>query len=269
MGRMSKKRGEALFVLVLAVLMAAGTISFGLTDYMLYDNHGGAWHDAEKSSDNSEDDLMCWAATSANILRWTGWGGASGMTNTDQIFSYYQDHWTDAGGIMEFGWEWWFSGTNPSQGEPWTSNGWSQVDVAGGAFHPTENFSEHYYRTWDDASAMSAINDYLHAGYGTGIGVYGPGGHAITVWGYRYGTTVDDYVGIWVSDSDDDRSGSAPRPDSLRYYDVQYSSGAWYLQSFYGSNNWYIGEVQALDSVPEPTTILLISLGGLLLRKRK
>lgn len=233
---------------------------------MLYDHHGGAWCDAEKTSGNTEDDMMCWAATASNVLQWTGWGDVGGMTNTDQIFGHYQDHWTDQGGIMEFGWEWWFNGTNKANG--WS--GWSQVDVAGGGtFYPTENFDDYYHRTWQDASAMSAINEYLHNGYGTGIGIHGPGGHAITVWGYRYGATATDYEGIWISDSDDDKYGDEPRPDELRYFDVQYSAGQWFLQDFYGSDAWYIDEVQGLDIVPEPTTIVLFALAGLFMRKRK
>jgi hypothetical protein len=65
---------------------------------------GGTWHDAEKSPTNEEDDLMCWAAAASNILAWTGWGYPSGTSfaNEDDMFGYYQDHWTDQGGIMEF-----------------------------------------------------------------------------------------------------------------------------------------------------------------------
>ena len=38
------------------------------------------------------------------------------MTNTDEMFEYIQDHWTDEGSLMEFGWDWWFDGTNDNQG---------------------------------------------------------------------------------------------------------------------------------------------------------
>ena len=70
---------------------------------------------------------MCWAAAASNILVWTGWGDIY-STDEDNIFGYFQDHWTDSGALMEFGWDWWFDGTNPSQG--WS--GWSQVDDPGG-----------------------------------------------------------------------------------------------------------------------------------------
>ncbi|MBN2023279.1 MAG: proprotein convertase P-domain-containing protein [Pirellulales bacterium] len=212
------------------------------TSYMLCQAWGGNWVDAEKTPSDTEDDLHCWAAACSNVLAWTGWGVVGGMTNTDQMFQYFQDHWTDQGGLMEFGWDWWFDGTNDSQG--WS--GWAQVDVAGGGFYPTENFDSYLVSQSNDSLAMSAINTYLHNGYGTTIGIYGPGGHAITVWGYNYNpSNSSDYYGIWVTDSDDSKS-IENAPDRLRYYEVEYVGNQWYLQDYYGSNDWYIGLVQGL-----------------------
>lgn len=212
------------------------------TSYMLTDHWGGTWNDAEKGPTNTEDDMMCWAAAASNVLEWTGWGLVGGMTNTDQMFTYYQDHWTDEGGLMEYGWDWWFDGTNLSQG--WS--GWSQVDVPGGGFYPSENFSTYFHIQDTEGQALAAIDQYIHAGYGTTIGIQGPGGHAITCWGFNYNAaSPSQYYGIWVSDSDDDKSSTNP-PDRLRYYEVALSGGRWYLQDFYGSNAWYISTVQAL-----------------------
>ena len=220
------------------------------SSYMLIDNHGGSWSDVEKSPVNTEDDLMCWAAAASNVLEWTGWGLVSGMTTTDQIFAYFLDHWTDVGGMMEYGWDWWFDGTNPSQG--WA--GWSQVDVPGGGFYPTEIFSNYYHHESSDSVTLNAIDQYLHAGYGVTLGLYGGGGHAITCWGYNYNPAdTDDYYGVWVTDSDDYKSQVSP-PDMLRYYEVEYTSGQWYLQDYYGSGAWYIGEVQALEQNPDDPT---------------
>ena len=210
--------------------------------YMLTDHWGGSWSDAEKSPTNPNDDLMCWAAAASNILQWTGWGNVVGLANADQIFQYYQNHWTDQGGLMEFGWEWWFDGTNPSAG--WS--GWSQVYAAGGDFYPTQNFASFLHVQDTTSQALSAIDQDIHAGYGTTIGVQGPGGHAISVWGFNYNAaSPSQYYGIWVTDSDDDKSSTSP-PDRLRYYQVSLSGGRWYLQNFYGSNSWYIDTVQAL-----------------------
>jgi len=246
--------------------------------YYLWDSWGGTWHDAEKTPSNTEDDYMCWAAASANVLEWTGWGDVPGQNfnNEDDIFAYYQDHWTDQGGMMEFGWHWWFDGTNPSQG--W--EGWSQVDVPGGGFwDPPYDFDNYYHRTWQDDLALAAIDSYLHAGYGTALAVYnGSYGHAITEWGYEYQQGA--YEGIYITDSDNSKSSDNP-PDTLNYYNVSYNDtdSKWYLQDFYGSNSWYIGEVQGLDrftpssSTPEPCSLALLGLGGVglaaLKRRRK
>ncbi|HUU42822.1 MAG TPA: proprotein convertase P-domain-containing protein, partial [Planctomycetota bacterium] len=64
------------------------------TSYLLTDFHGGTWSDTEKSPTNTEDDLMCWAAAASNVLEWTGWGETGGMTTSDQMFAYFQNHWT-------------------------------------------------------------------------------------------------------------------------------------------------------------------------------
>ena len=214
--------------------------------YMLHENWGGTWSDAEKSPYSSQDDLMCWASAAANVLDWTGWGHVNDMTNTDEIFTYFQDHWTDQGGLMIYGWQWWFTGVNPSNG--WS--GWSQVDVAGGGFHPSQNYSSLYHFDSNHTSAMAAIDTYLRSGYGTTIALYGPGGHAITVWGFTYDPdNPSDYNGIYITDSDDYKH-HPEAPDRLRYYEVEYSSKKWYLQSYYGSNAWYIGNVHALETTP-------------------
>jgi hypothetical protein len=110
--------------------------------YLVYEHWGGTWHDAEKSPSNSEDDLMCWAAAASNILAWSGWGLVEGMATADAMFAYFQDHWTDQTGIMQAGWDWWFDGTNPTQG--WS--GWSQVDVPGGGFHLSESLYGYFQK---------------------------------------------------------------------------------------------------------------------------
>lgn len=240
-------------------------------DLMLFDLWGGTWHDAEKSPDNGQDDLMCWAAAAANVLEWTGWADAAGITGgTDSVFAYFQDHWTDKGGLMEFGWHWWFRGTNPSEG--WS--GWSQVDVPGGNFAPDEDFYGVWYdRTSRDADAMEAIEQYVEDKRGIALGVYdseGDGGHAITCWGLSYEADGATYAGIWVSDSDDDKRDRTPE-DQLRHYEIIARDGKWFLQSFYGRDSWYIGEVQALGAIhaPEPGSIILLAVGSVALVWRR
>lgn len=251
-----KKRIVLFLLLIPLCLMLSSSISFANT-YSIWDDWGGTYADAEKSPTNTEDDLMCWAAAASNILEWSGWGDIIG--DADSIFAYYQDHWTDEGGHAEFAWDWWFDGTNESQGRA----DWSQVDVAGGGFYTTYDFTDYYLRSGDDLYAMGNINFLLKNGYGTVIGVTDNiGAHAITCWGYEY----DDngyFQGIWVTDSDDQQGIDSPS-DDLVYYDVTLNDYNWYLQDFYGYNTWYINDVQGLSSmptVPEPATMLLFGLG--------
>lgn len=256
-------------VILVALVFSLSLAGSGFAD--TYQPYGSDWLDAEKSPTNTEDDLMCWAAAASNILAWSGWGSpvASGAGAEDTIFAYFQTHWTDQGGLMEFGWDWWFDGTHNSP----TGSGWSYVDVAGGGdfWDPPYTFTDYYHRTWQDGSAMSAIDDYLHAGYGVTLGVYedgGDGGHAITCWGYDYSAgDPGGYLGVRVTDSDDNKGSTAP-PDVLAYYNVTYDStkNKWFLQNFYGQNDWYIGEVMALDQSPEsavplPAAVWLLGSG--------
>ncbi len=276
------KKLVTIWVSVGLLLVIATTATAGPTDYFIWDDYGGTHADAEKSPSNVEDDYMCWAAAASNVLEWTGWGKVGGMTNTDQMFGYFQDHWTNEPGMMKFGWEWWFDGTNNTQG--WS--GWSQVDVAGGGFYPSLDFSDYYHQVSSTSAALSAIDDSLRAGYGTTLGVYRVydinkiTGHAVTVWGFSSDSdTPNYYTGIYLTDSDDDKNNGTP-PDMLQHYAVDYISGMWYLQDFYGYDTYYIGSVQALEKTPElglshspaPGAILLGGIGvGLVgwLRRRR
>lgn len=220
--------------------------------YMLCANWGGDWSDAEKSPTNSDDDYMCWAAAGSNVLEWTGWGLVNGFSDTDDIFDHHLDHWADAGGWMQWSWNWFFSGYE-----------YGNVDVSGGGnFFPAEDYSDYYHSSSTDSVAMETIDSYLHSGYGVTLGIFGGGAHAITVWGYNYNPSdTDDYYGLWITDSDDYKHQSSP-PDSLRYYEVDYSSSRYYLQDYYGSDSWYIGDVQAFDRPPSALTIDADDTGG-------
>lgn len=259
---------KELIILVLAfVLGTVGvtypSVTFPGATYMIYDDWGGSWSDVEKSPSNSQDDLLCWAASASNVLDWTGWGHVNGLTNTDEIFAYYQDHWTDQGGSPYYAWDWWFDGTNDSQGEPYASLGWAQVDVPGGGFYTSEESLPDYLQfTSSDVRALSATDQFLHDGYGTTLGLLSPTiSHSVTVWGFNYNPDdPTEYYGIWLTDSDNDRGDPTPE-DVLRYYAVYFDTGKWYLENFYGRSDVYIGSVMALGQMPTLGDDPLIPLG--------
>ena len=258
-------------ILFCAAILLAADPSPAVT-YLGYNQWGGGWSDAEKSPVSAEDDNMCWAAAAANVLDWTGWGQMAGYTDADGIFGCFQDHWTDAGGMMQFAWSWWFDGADASRRQ----DGWSYVDVPGGGFvDELYDFTDYYHRTSANALAMSAIDEYLRSGYGVAVIVSKRGrSHTLTSWGYDYGE--DGYSGIWVTDSDDDRGLTSP-PDSLDYLAVSSEGGRWHLLDYRGTDGWYINEVQALDrvpgaspaAVPEPVAVTLLALGGVALLRRR
>ena len=104
---------NSLAVLFVVVGTIALLTSSSFADvYNIWDTWGGTWADAEKTNINTDDDLLCWAAATSNILEYTGWGQVGGMTNTDDMFAHFQDHWTDQVGNSYYGFDWWFDGTN-------------------------------------------------------------------------------------------------------------------------------------------------------------
>lgn len=243
------------------------------TTYRNFDNFGGYWCDAEKTADDTDDDLMCWAAAASNMLEYTGWGLTSGMWDSDANFEHFNDHWEDQGALISIGVRWWFDGTVPSNypdDPPYIGGAasWAEVDVAGGGefWTPTYDYTS-YLHTSSSGNRMETIDSYLHNGWGVGLGIY-DGGHAITCWGVNYDTDYDQetewedyYVGIWVTDSDDDKGKNSWEdvPNRLRYYEVDYHDSAWYIQG-YGGGNWFIDGVYGLE--PFPTTRPVASAGA-------
>lgn len=236
------------------------------TSYFMFEQFGGTWSDVEKSPLTVEDNNLCWAAAASNALQWTGWGQLSGMASADEYFAYYRDHWTNVGGSQDCAWQWWFSGVNTQAGQ----EGWSQVDVPGGSFAPSVNFDQYYIHA-EFSVAISATDRFLRQGYGTTLylGNINGGGHAVTVWGDAFDPQTGDILGLWITDSDDDKANADP-PDTLRYYDVEYNYATWQMVNYYGTNDWHVLDVLALKSVPEPASLLVLAIGGAaILRRRK
>ncbi|MBN1394825.1 MAG: pre-peptidase C-terminal domain-containing protein, partial [Pirellulales bacterium] len=229
--------------------------------YYIFDTWGGTYIDAEKvppddpddTPPGTGDDFMCWAAAASNILEWTSWGFVAGedFADADDIFDYFEDHWTDNGGSSLYAWQWWFTGEYA--GPP----GGSIVDVPGGGFFLDEDFADYHRYSTDSLVIMETIDQYLNDGYGTVLSLKesgGDGSHAVTVWGYDFvpqdPENPDDpwgYTGIFITDSDDDKL-SSNAPDRLRYYQVAFSEEEqlWYILDYTPDSQWYLNEVFGL-----------------------
>lgn len=74
--------------------------------------------DTEKMSkkEGSADGELCWAATTSNILTYTGWAYQAGLTFDDgisvedQLFGRFVDNFTNNAGNVHYGLEWFFNG---------------------------------------------------------------------------------------------------------------------------------------------------------------
>ena len=202
---------------------------------------GNSWCDAEKSPSDSDDNLMCWAAAASNILAWGGWGVGE-IDTCDEIFAHFQDNWTDSISVPSAGWEWWFQGTDLAA-----------MNGDGGAY-----FTEYVYDDWmyggsSGTQTISDIHYLMQAGYGVTLGLSGPGGHAVTCWGLNYNPDTGEYLGLWISDSDDMKGTDTPE-DQLRYYEVRTENNRYYLNNYCSSNSWYISYSSGLMARPEIIT---------------
>ena len=203
------------------------------TRVRVFDLYGGTWADAEKDATSTEDDLLCWAATTSNIFEYTGWGFVGGMTNADQMLDYYEQHWKDVGETVEPAMQWWFSGVNTT----------GNVDVAGGGFYPDRNYTDYFSVEDNDANILSFVDSHIRAGSPVGLWVLDGFNHEITCWGFNCDPAktpgaTDYYLGVWVTDSDDDKgvANGYTTPNDLHYYDVAWDAGnnRWVMPDYGG-----------------------------------
>jgi hypothetical protein len=257
---MKKTSCNKCFLMLSFVLFFAFTVngSAFAVSYFGYEQWGGTWQDANKTSASTQDDLMCWAAAASNVLAWGGWGTAT-SNSASGIFKNFQDHWTNQGGMMDLGWRWWLNGKTPNPDIYKPGEGWSSVDASISGFQgywPQSNFSTYFQEDWIVAEAnyypnlMSDVEGWLRSGYGVALAVYTEnpgGGHALTAWGFDYNDS-GQYTGVWVTDSDDYKW----REQGLKRLSLQYDSvHKWWDLTGDIYRGWYIGGVQALFQMPQ------------------
>ena len=188
--------------------------------------------DAEKTNmPNDGDNELCWAATTSNILHYTGWGKKAGFNSTDDLLDMFRDSFTDMPGNAFYGLEWFFDGTyNPKK---W--DGWAQVKDYGNsgkyfAKYASDRVTDCIYIDHNHANFKS-VTDALENGSGVGITLgwinddgERNGGHVITVWGYICDkdfseNDIEYYKSLIISDSDSDEQEDTNRrtaPNKLK-----------------------------------------------------
>ncbi len=171
--------------------------------------------DAEKTAiEGFGDDLQCWAASSADMLCYTGWADEAeevSFSGEDDVFDLYSGSFEDSGGDQFFGGQWFFNGTYRPEREDW---GYAKVNDYGGS----GGYLKKYF--WKDKldyigidghrENMQKVLESLEEGFGAGIVLRWinddgqiEGGHALTLWGYIEKKT--ELKALIVSDSDSDR----------------------------------------------------------------
>ncbi len=171
--------------------------------------------DAEKTAiEGFGDDLQCWAASSADMLCYTGWADrAEGVSfsGEDDVFDLYSESFEDSGGDQFFGGQWFFNGTYRPLREDWGYAKAYDYGESGG-------YLKKYF--WKDKleyididghrENMQKVLKSLENGFGAGIVLRWinedgeiEGGHALTLWGYIEKKT--EIKALIVSDSDSDR----------------------------------------------------------------
>lgn len=182
--------------------------------------------DAEKTQEGDNDDNLCWAASCANMLVYTGWAQQAGFQTEDAVFDLYANAYSDNGGFQRDGIAWFFNGVALG-----TNNGYFSAKLlnypnSGGYFRNYAYDMVCNYEYVRSTLEMNQMLDRLKSGCGVspGIGIVYEGerygSHAITLWGYVLDTSLADndsnrYRAVFITDSDSDMTEKTDRSHSF------------------------------------------------------
>ncbi|MBR4513545.1 MAG: hypothetical protein IKO61_01470 [Lachnospiraceae bacterium] len=188
--------------------------------------------DAEKLYEKEGgDDLLCWAATSSNMLHYTGWGKVAGFNNEDEILQRFADNFIDEGFHEQRGIHWFFSGSTGDLDS--NVKNLKSYPGSGGYLkgYDYSDLSQERIMAGDWKNGMPNMLNYLKEGCGIGLTVEweaGQGAHAITLWGMIVDRDHSmDEKAYWdsfiVSDSDTrrpqaDTSNRRIQPNTFEIY---------------------------------------------------
>lgn len=168
--------------------------------------------DAEKNFVN--DDAMCWAASAADMLVYTGWAAQAGYADEDDLFEAYIEAFENNGGCQINGVAWFFNGAATCDN---SGSIFAQIKdyPDSGAFlndYAFDQLSNERFFTLDEMDTIAALLREDCA-VGLAVDIYynnspEPGGsHAVTLWGYIVDNAVsaDDparYLNVFITESD-------------------------------------------------------------------
>ena len=196
------------------------------------------YYDADKTLETDGDDELCWAASSSNQLWATKWGRLGNLTDEESVlFKVYQPNFPNAGGNNYPSLQWFLEGkgyqtlTKEIIEETEESSGAVFFSRIPGGFYKDVLRNKNDWAT-RNLKRMTLLGNhrrlyecaaYLKIGYAVNVNArrfdqydgstYG--GHAITLWGYRYSNKypsndVRHIKSIIVTDSDDYQNRATP-----------------------------------------------------------
>lgn len=252
-------RGRLLFILVVYLFISwAGRGSAAIITYT-------NWTDVNKYSDrglpnpegslDDSDSLMCWAATSSNVLNFTGWtwdrDGDGALELYDDVYHEFLAEFENqaGGGAMAY--------------EHYVNKYWGDALSLQG-----ETWLDYFHQESNDSILMQTVAEFMNYNFGIYVSITndsGTLGHAITAWGYE--TDADgNFIRIAVTNSDRGYVSGVMVP-MLQWYNVSFNAdnSRWYLTDY--GTDVYMRRIDAfaqnslLADVPEPVTLVLFVFG--------
>ena len=251
------------------------------------------WYDVDKSPSDKRDDMMCYAASAANLIAWWQNGEygsklmASAPINLNDIWTTYLDYSKNnaSGGDPLAAVNWWLSGVYVPTNEEEAQRSLFNVFPEESAQITLRVFDGFYFDQYglnnDKLQAFlsytteytdSYFGDLLSGGAGVSLFLKSDVGslaHAVTLWGVEY--AADGSLSkLWITDSDDYSHALVPidvltGDNGKIYFDENGEIGDYGVYPFMGISGIHVFGVSGVHAessvnwqlVPEPTTATL------------
>ncbi|MBQ9536522.1 MAG: hypothetical protein IJU79_01895 [Desulfovibrionaceae bacterium] len=191
--------------------------------------------DADKSYVNTSDDNLCWAATAANMLTYTGYAQAGlnlKTTNTleDRVFQEFTKNFSNEGSYITYGLQWFLTGDYAAHFDCAIPKANSGNYLAKAAF---ATHSNDIYYVHDARDSLSDLADRVFAGNVVGLAIdNNVSAHAVTCFGLSFDASKarDNpkwLTGFYITDSDDStykKKDIQNAPDVLRHIKVTWNA---------------------------------------------